>query len=157
MSHVVSTLGVSERRACKALAMPRSTYRFRPKRPDRDRLLVRRLHQLSEAHPRYGYRRITALLRNEGWRVNRKRVQRLWRLHGLKVPPKTRRRTRLGNGGAGLRLASRRGAARVCARSDFVLDSGRPRRPVEAADGRGRAQPLRAQLKDSWSASPVTS
>lgn len=47
---------------------------------------MKQLQHLSRAHPRYGYRRITALLRRDGWRVNRKRVQRLWRREGLKVP-----------------------------------------------------------------------
>jgi putative transposase len=48
-------------------------------------------------HPRFGYRRIWALLRREGWRVNRKRVYRLWRRHGLKVPRRQRRKRRLGH------------------------------------------------------------
>jgi len=113
---------VSERRACKALAVPRSTHRFRPKRPDRDRVLVRRLHQLSEAHPRYGYRRITAVLRSEGWRVNRKRVQRLWRLHGLKVPPRTRKRLRLGTAEQGCARLKPEAPHDVWA-IDFVMDT----------------------------------
>lgn len=59
--------------------------------------LVKRLHELAARHPRYGYRRITALLCIEGWRVNRKRINRLWRLEGLRVPVKQRKRRRLGN------------------------------------------------------------
>jgi putative transposase len=51
----------------------------------RDSNLVERLKELSKNHPRYGYRRIHALLVREGWRVNRKRVQRIWRAEGLKV------------------------------------------------------------------------
>jgi transposase InsO family protein len=58
--------------------------------------LVRQMIALSRQQPRYGYRRITALLRVAGWRVNRKRVQRLWRQHGLKVPQKQRKKRRLG-------------------------------------------------------------
>lgn len=58
---------------------------------------MKRLWVLSREHPRYGYRRITAVLRREGWRVNRKRVQRLWRQEGLKVPRKQRKKRRLGN------------------------------------------------------------
>jgi len=68
---------------------------------------VRRLLALSRAHPRYGYRRITALLRGEGWPVNRKRVQRLWRREGLKVPNKQRKKRRWGCSANG---ASRRRA-----------------------------------------------
>jgi transposase InsO family protein len=54
------------------------------------------MKELSTKHPRYGYRRVHALLVREGWRVNRKRVQRLWRAAGLRVPPKQRKRRRLG-------------------------------------------------------------
>lgn len=61
-------------------------------------MLVGRLHELAGLHPRYGYRRITAQLKAEYLLVNRKRVQRLWRAEGLKVPTKTHKRTRLGNG-----------------------------------------------------------
>ena len=66
---------VSERRACLVLGQPRSTQRYTPRRGDRDRALVQRMLQLVRGHPRYGYRRIWALLKAEGWRVNRKRVQ----------------------------------------------------------------------------------
>src|SRR5947207_5290377 len=52
--------------------------------------------ELLARHPRYGYRRIWALLRSEGWMLNRKRVHRLWRQEGLKVPQKQRKRRRLG-------------------------------------------------------------
>jgi transposase InsO family protein len=66
-------------------------------RPDRDKPLVRKLHQLSRRYPRYGYRLIAALIRQEGWRVNRKRIYRLWRQEGLQVPYKSHKRTRCGN------------------------------------------------------------
>jgi transposase InsO family protein len=55
------------------------------------------MRELAARHPRYGYRRITALLRLEGWRVNRKRVQRIWRMEALRVPLKGRKRRRLGD------------------------------------------------------------
>ena len=55
-----------------------------------------RLHKLSETFPRLGYRKITVKLRKEGWRVNKKRVARLWRLHGLGVPRRSVKRRRLG-------------------------------------------------------------
>src|SRR5205823_4857037 len=61
-----------------------------------ERLVVRVL-ELVRLHPRYGYRRIWALLRREGWRVNRKRIHRLWRQQGLKVPRKQRKKRRLGS------------------------------------------------------------
>jgi len=57
--------------------------------------------ELVREHPRYGYRRVWALLRREGWRVNRKRIHRLWRGEGLKVPQKQRKKRRLGHRGNG--------------------------------------------------------
>jgi putative transposase len=91
------TFGVSERRACRVLGQPRSTQRQRPKTREGEEKLVRRMLELVRQHPRYGYRRIWALLRREGWRVNRKRVHRLWRQQGLKVPRKQRKKRRLGS------------------------------------------------------------
>jgi transposase InsO family protein len=93
---VQQVLNVSERRACAALGWARSSQRYVGRVTSQEQRLVARLLALSRAHPRYGYRRITALLRAEGWRVNRKRVQRLWREHGLKVPQKQRKKRRLG-------------------------------------------------------------
>src|SRR5206468_3828756 len=89
-------LGVSELRACRVLGQPRSTHRQIPKAPE-EGLLVARLLELVRKHPRFGYRRIWALLRREGWRVNRRRVYRLWRQQGLKVPRKQRKMRRLGS------------------------------------------------------------
>jgi len=61
--------------------------------------LVQRVHELVRRHPRYGYRFITAKLRQEGWRVNFKRIYGLWCREGLKVPKKVRKRRRLGHSG----------------------------------------------------------
>jgi len=71
------TLHVSERRACTVLGYARSMIRCAPKRVHADEVLVKWLHELSEAHPRLGYRKVTALLRVDGWTVNKKRVMRL--------------------------------------------------------------------------------
>ena len=91
--------GVSERRACRVLGQQRSTRRQPPKKaPEEEGRLVARMLELVGQHPRYGYRRIWALLRREGWRVNRKRVHRLWRKQGLRVPRKQRKKRRLGRG-----------------------------------------------------------
>lgn len=87
---------VSERRACQVLDQPRTSQRYQAQpRPD-EASLVKRMLELVRAHPRYGYRFITAKLRQEGWHVNAKRVYRLWRREGLKVPKKKRKRRRLG-------------------------------------------------------------
>ncbi len=88
---------LSQRRACKILSQPRSTQRYCPAQPDKDKPLVQEILKLSQAHPRYGYRRIRALLAGKGWPVNRKRVYRLWRQEGLKVPQRQRKRRRTGS------------------------------------------------------------
>jgi putative transposase len=89
---------VSERRACRVLDQPRTSQRHRAKPRHDEAALVKRILELVRAHPRYGYRFITAKLRQEGWQVNAKRVYRLWRREGLKVPKKKRKRRRLGSG-----------------------------------------------------------
>jgi putative transposase len=79
---------VSERRACKVLHQSRTTQRCVRRAASDEPRLVRRLVQLASGYGRYGYRKVTALLREEGWRVNHKRIERLWRQEGLKVPQK---------------------------------------------------------------------
>jgi len=95
--HLREAFGVSERRACRVLGQPRSTQRQAPRAKEEEGRLVARMLELVRKHPRYGYRRVWALLRREGWRVNRKRVYRLWRQQGLKVPKKQRKKRRLGS------------------------------------------------------------
>src|SRR5207244_3807254 len=75
----------------------RSTQRHRPRRRlDRDDALRAELRALSRRHPRWGYRKAWASLREQGWQANRKKIQRLWREEGLRVPAKRRKRYRLG-------------------------------------------------------------
>ena len=95
MDYVRRRLSVSERRACRVLGQARSTHRHRQRVPDDEPRLVTRLIELATAYGRYGYRRVTALLHREGWAVNHKRVERLWRREGLKVPQKQPKRGRL--------------------------------------------------------------
>jgi transposase InsO family protein len=66
----------------------RSTQRYRPAPAEFELRLVGRMNELAAAHPRWGYRTVWRLLRSEGWQVNRKRVERLWRLEGHRVPPR---------------------------------------------------------------------
>ena len=89
-------LDASERRICKVLDQPRSTQRYEPKVRDDEPALIQQMHALVRAHPRYGYRRVWAMLQWDGWRVNRKRIHRLWRREGFKVPGKQRKKRRLG-------------------------------------------------------------
>lgn len=88
---------MSERRACQVLEQPRSTQRYVAQPNSEEQRLVARLHELVQQHTRYGYRFMTAILRREGWRVNRKRVYRLWQQEGLQVPRKQRKKRRCGS------------------------------------------------------------
>jgi len=91
---------VSQRRACKILGQSRSSQRYQGKEATvQERNLIRQMHELVRRYPRYGYRFITAKLRQEGWQVSFKRIYRLWRREGLQVPRKTRKRRRLGHSG----------------------------------------------------------
>jgi putative transposase len=90
-------LGLSERRACRYVGQHRSTQRREPCLAEDDGALRGRLREISRQRPRWGYRRVHATLRGEGWAVNRKRVQRLWREEGLRVPVRRRKRRRLGS------------------------------------------------------------
>jgi transposase InsO family protein len=92
---VRKVLGVSERRACRVIGQPRSTQRREGRTPEDEAALVADMIALARQYGRYGYRRIAALLRLAGWVVNRKRVERLWRREGLKVPARQPRRGRL--------------------------------------------------------------
>ncbi|HAO35056.1 MAG TPA: hypothetical protein DCQ40_02695, partial [Hyphomonas sp.] len=105
VDHVVETLGATERRACRVIGQHRSTQRKpRVVRQDED-VLTAAIIALAERFGRYGYRRITALLRRDGWHVNEKRVYRIWRREGLKVPMKQPKRGRLWlNDGSCIRL-----------------------------------------------------
>lgn len=120
-------LHVSQRRMCRALGVARSVVRYQARLPDEDKELVRRMRELARKHPRFGYRRVAALLRGGGYEVNDKRVQRLWRREGLKVPRKVRKKRRLGHDGNG---CTRRRAQKINEvwSYDFVFD--------QTADGR---------------------
>ena len=83
---------VSERRACQVLGQVRSTQRRERQIPDDEARLVARMVELATQYGRYGYRRVTAILHGEGWKVNPKRVERLWRQEGLKVPSRQPKR-----------------------------------------------------------------
>jgi len=77
---------VSERRACKVIGQPRMTQRYKTKQPNKDKALTAEIKKLANRHKRYGYRMITAKLRQDNWPVNHKRVQRIWQKEGLQVP-----------------------------------------------------------------------
>ena len=92
MQHVRGTFPVSERWACRVLGQPRTTQRYQPIVVDNEELLTAAIVRLAGQNGRYGYRRVTALLRAEGWHLNHKRVARISRREGLKVPSKQPKR-----------------------------------------------------------------
>jgi len=105
VEHVRGKLGVSERRVCRVIDQPRSTQRDNPVVRDDEECLRVEIIRLASKYGRYGYRRITALLKREGFRVNHKRVERIWREESLKVPKKQPKRGRLWlNDGSCVRL-----------------------------------------------------
>lgn len=128
VAKAMASFQVSERWACRALGVPRSTQRYVGSEREREEELLLRIRALARENPRYGYRRIRALLSREGWSVNLKRVHRLWRREGLKVPQVQRKRRRLGHSENG---CARRRAERPdhVWSYDFIHD--------QTADGRG--------------------
>ena len=98
MKHLQKNFRVSERRACRVVDQPHSSQRYLSTQADKDAALRQTMVALCSQNPRYGYRRVWALLRREGWEVNKKRVHRLWREADLKVPAgRKRKRQRLGS------------------------------------------------------------
>lgn len=95
MNCVMKKLNVSERRACRVLGQNRSVQRYDGISDEYNEKFRSRVIALASEYGRYGYRRITAMLNNEGWKVNHKRVERIWKLEGLKVPQKQPKRARL--------------------------------------------------------------
>jgi len=106
---LVDRLKLSERRACEIAGQHRSTQRHQPQVASDDRALRERLRAISRAHPRWGYRRAHAQLCLEGFALNRKRTQRVWREEGLRVPKRASKRRRLGESTAAAdRLSAQR-------------------------------------------------
>ena len=87
---------VSQRRISRVMARPRSILRYRCSRGTDDQPLIREIKRLARRHPRFGYRRIHALLVRGGWSVNLKRVRRLWNSLGLRRPLRLRKARKLG-------------------------------------------------------------
>ena len=135
------TFEVSVQRACHLAHFSRAAW-YRPSRRDQQLSLRRRIRELAEARPRFGFLRIWVLLRREGWRVNKKRVRRLYRLEGLQLRMRVRRRKH---------IALHRGPApRPIGPTerwamDFVHDAladGRPFRVLTVVDQWSRRSPI---------------
>ena len=93
---LMKQLDYSQRRACELVKLPRSTGRYRLKLAEKNKVLTAGIRSLAQQHPSYGYRRITALLKRAGLKVNCKRVHRIWKEQGLQVPNKRKKRRYLG-------------------------------------------------------------
>ena len=86
----------SERHACTIVGLSRSLVRYIARRRKDEAALIKEIHKLAIHHSRYGYRRITVLLKREGFKVNRKRVHRIWKSEGLSLPQRRPRRRKRG-------------------------------------------------------------
>ena len=96
MKELQKEFAVSERRACKVVGQPRQSQRYEAKVRDDEPALVKQILELVRKFPRYGYRMICSKLRQLVWQINPKRVYRIWKQEGLKVPVKKRKTRRLG-------------------------------------------------------------
>ena len=121
VARLEGVLEVSQRRACEVIVQPRSTQRYCGRKRGKDAALAAELRRISAAHPRAGYRMATALLRRAGMEINAKRVQRLWRQEGLKVPRRQRKRQRLGSSESGTQRLRAERVNHVWS-YDFVFD-----------------------------------
>ena len=127
---------VSERRACMVLSQSRSSRRYECVVSDFNQRVRARIIELAKEYGRYGYRRITVLLNEEGFKINKKRVQRIWIQEGLKVPARQPKRKRLWlNEGSCIRLKPE--YTNHVWSYDFVMDrtqEGRPYRMLNILD-----------------------
>ncbi len=96
VKHLVVERSYSERSACQLVGISRSSARYQPKEQPEETAFRRRVRELANGHPGYGYRRITVILRREGSDVNHKRVQRVWQSEGLQLPRRKPRKRRCG-------------------------------------------------------------
>jgi putative transposase len=107
VNHLAKHRFCSERRACKLIGISRSTARYAPaNRPDEE-FMIERIKKLAGRYPRYGYRRITALLRREKRIINKKRVHRIWKLEGLALRARRPKKRRSGYKGEPIFKAER--------------------------------------------------
>ncbi len=123
-------LAKKKRRACKAIGQSRTSQRHVPKIAEDEKRLRQRIIAIASEFGRYGYRRVTAILHQEGWRVNIKKVHRIWREEGLKVPKKQPKRARLWLADAStIRLRPER--ANHVWSYDFVMDQTHDGRTIK--------------------------
>jgi transposase InsO family protein len=148
--------GMSERGACRLVNQPRGTQRYQLSQREDEDALTESIVELASQYGRYGYRRITALLKRDGWQVGKDRVERIWRREGLKVPAKQKPRRRLWfNDGSCIRLRPER--ANHVWSYDFVSAKtydGRTVRMLNLVDEHSR-ECLMIRSERRWSSAKV--
>jgi putative transposase len=149
--HVQRDVGVSERRACRALGQARGTQRYQRRKKADEAALLQAIEALVCQHPCYGYRMIHALLVADGFVVGRDRVYRLWRHHGYGVKQKAVKKRRLG--------VSKNGIMRQKAASmndvwcwDCVPCKGTGFQRVQLPPGKGSLQPVALEAANGGNA-----
>jgi putative transposase len=105
VDHLVTNRHYSQRRACRLVGLSRSSARYVPKRAPDEAVLAAAIHDQAQARPSYGYRRVTVMLKREGWIVNHKRVHRLWQAAGLQLPRRKVFKRRVGQANEPLKRA----------------------------------------------------
>lgn len=118
---VQTAFEVSERRACRIINQSRSTQRYEVKKPAADGPLIKAIREVAMRESRAGYRTVTKHLRREGWQVNQKRVHRLWKQEGLRVPPRPAKKRARGNSDGSTQLLQAEAVDHVWS-YDFVFD-----------------------------------
>ncbi len=127
-SYLVRRYRISERRACQLLDLHRSTKRYRPVSKVEDERLIKAMNELAERHPRWGYRAIGQLLKDRGFVVNSKRLERLWREEGHRVPAQKAKNSGQKARGSGMNSSTRRPALRPNDVWTYDFMSGQVRR-----------------------------
>ena len=128
-------LGASERRSCKVVGIARSTQQYKSAEQNDDKLRLA-LIRLAKQYGRYGYRKVGELLQAEGWHVNHKKVERLWREEGLQLPKRHKKRKRLYHHNASVIRLRPKHPNHIWA-IDFVhdkLSNGRPYKMLTVLD-----------------------
>ena len=119
VKYLVKQRRSSQRHACVVMGLPRSLVRYIARRRKDEAELIKKIHKLAIRHSRYGYRRITVLLQREGFRVNKKRVHRIWKSEGLGLPRRRPKRRRMGTTGG---IVNKAGYPNHVWSYDFVED-----------------------------------
>ena len=127
--HVRQKLNTSERRTCNVLGVARSTMTYQSEERDED-ALRHDIIRLAKMYGRYGYRKIAQLLRISAWKVNHKKVERIWREEGLQLPERHKRKRRLYHKDSSIIRMRPNGPNHVWA-VDFVHDKLSNKRPYK--------------------------